>query len=227
MALDAREQEVRAFVLGHLVEHTSAPSTAEIARGTGIPLAAAREALEALERAHHLQRLPGTSRILMAFPFSAIATPFRVERADGRRYFANCAWDAIAFHPMLDEPIRIESYCDRCAEPIRFRVEGGRGVDDGRGLPAVRLARPAAEWWNDIVTTCANTMVFLGPEEPESPGAGTPPAADTGVVSVDQVAAMSVPLYAHRLDPGFERPPPAVVRATFERLGLVGPHWRL
>src|SRR5438034_6323432 len=51
--------------------------------------------LKALEEARHLKLVPGTQRILMAFPFSAVATPFRTTRpVIGRRYYANCAWDA-------------------------------------------------------------------------------------------------------------------------------------
>src|SRR6059036_58922 len=60
----------------------------------------ASDILEELETAHHVIRLPGTQRILMANPFSALDTPFAV-KISNKGYFGACAWDAVAFHIML------------------------------------------------------------------------------------------------------------------------------
>ena len=45
--------------------------------------------LDELAASRALAMIKGTHRILMAWPFSAIATPF-VVHARGRDYFANC-----------------------------------------------------------------------------------------------------------------------------------------
>ena len=100
----------------------------------------------------------------MAFPFSAIATPFQTT-VRGRTYFANCAWDAIAFHAMRGDEIRVFSFCHHCAAPIELELREGRAtlVDPPETL--VYFALPPTQWWDDIVTTCGSTMVFFASPE--------------------------------------------------------------
>lgn len=225
--MDAVEREVRKFVFDYFVDETFAPAVEEIAGKLGLSLSEARAALQRLEDGHHLKLLEGTSRILMVFPLSSIATPYRVTRANGRRYFANCAWDAIAVHPLLEEPVQVDSFCSHCGEAIRFRLEQGKGVPMGEPLPLVHLRLPAAEWWKDITRTCANTMVFLGSGAHHRDGKEPSPAPPEGVVTVDQVVGMSLPIYSGKLRKEYERPPTAVIQAQFNRLGLTGPYWKL
>ncbi len=225
--MDSVDRDVRKFVFDFFLENAFAPSAQEVAGRLDLSLPAIMDALERLDQAHHLKLLEGTSRILMAFPFSAISTPYRVTRKNGQRYFANCAWDSIAFHAMLNEPVLIESFCDRCEASLAFRLEGGKGISIGQPLPRVRLALPAAEWWKDITRTCANTMVFLGPEESGRQSGALGDSEDPGIVTVDQVYRMSVPIYSGKLRLEYERPPPSVIQSTFESLGLTGPFWRL
>lgn len=221
------DRTVRKFVFDYFLEKTHSPVLEEIAQYLGLDLPAAKDALLRLEAGHHLKLLDGTSRILMAFPFSAIASPYRVTRSDGRRYFANCAWDSIAFHPMLGEPIQIDSFCSHCGDPVRFGVERGRGVPMEDEPPLVQLRLPAAEWWNDITRTCSNTMVFLGASAKHRDSDASADLKDRGIVTVDQIVQMSLPIYSTKLRLEYERPPLETVRATLRRLGLTGPHWRL
>lgn len=218
------DRRARKFILDFFLEHAFAPAVEEVARGLSSTLPEARAALARLEEAHHMKLLEGTSRILMVFPFSAVSSPYRVTRSNGKRYFANCAWDSIAFHPMLGEPVRIDSFCDRCAEPIRFHLKDGRGVPTDGPLPLVRLSLPASEWWTDITRTCSNTMVFIGSEESDP---DTLAIAEGGLITVDQVVQMSVPIYRGKFTLDYERPPKDVLQATFENLGLRGPFWAL
>ena len=116
--------------------------------------------LRDLESARHIALVPGTTRILMAFPFSAIATPFRVT-ARGQTYFANCAWDAIAFYAMLRDEVQVDSFCHHCATPIRIELRDGHAAYVEPQETLVYLALRPAQWWANIVTTCSNTMVFF------------------------------------------------------------------
>jgi len=185
----------------------------------------ATEVLRELEAAHHIALVPGTARILMAFPFSAVATPFRVT-VDENRYFANCAWDAIAFHAMLDQDVRIDSFCDHCAEPIRIEMQDGRATTVEPAGTIVYLARSPSTWWDDITTTCGNTMVFFSsPEhrdasglcETDAPGASLTP---------DEVHALGEPLYTTKLDLDYTRPSPAEQAAHAIAIGLTDPYWQ-
>src|SRR5207253_9634972 len=53
-------------------------------------------------------------------------------RRNRRWYFANCAWDAVAFHAMLNEEIRIGSQCHHCAESISITLANGRATASPR-----------------------------------------------------------------------------------------------
>src|SRR3989454_10611401 len=151
--------------------------------------------LKALEDARHLKLVPGTQRILMAFPFSAVATPFRVTRpVIRRRYYANCAWDAVAFHAMLHEIIRIEGRCHHCAEPISIELAGGKSRASPRG-PPVYLALPAAQWGNDIVITCSNHMMFFASERHVDALQKATQAPEGAALTLDETHALSVPVY--------------------------------
>lgn len=221
------DRAARKFVFDHFLEKTWAPAMEEVAAHLGVSLTEARDALSRLDAAHQIKLLEGTFRILMAFPFSAIATPYRVVRPNGQRYFANCAWDSIAFHPMLEESVRIESFCAHCGAPVHFELTDHRGVRDSGDLPLVQLRLPAAEWWNDITRTCANTMVFLSSGTHVDGDPDPSRWVDRGIVTVDQVVQMSLPIYSTKLQFGYDRPPVDVIRANYQRIGLTGPYWKI
>src|SRR2546427_8976853 len=163
-AADSLARDARKFVFDYFVEQAVPPVLEQIMERYRLRREEAFAVLKGLEEARHLKLVPGTQRILMAFPFSAVATPFRVTRpVIGRRYYANCAWDAVAFHSMLHEIIRIDGRCHHCAEPISIELAGAKSRSSPR-RPVVYLALPAAQWWNDIVLTCSNHMVFFSSE---------------------------------------------------------------
>lgn len=169
----------------------------------------------------------GTSRILMAWPFSAIPTPFSV-RARGRAWYANCSWDAVAFHSMLGENgLTIDSYCHHCAQPIHVELSGGRATVVEPKSTVVYLELRPTQWWEDIITTCSNTMVFFcSIEHRDASGVPTDPA-QTATLTVQQTHELGVPLYRDRLKLDYVRPGRDELNAHFASLGLTGPYWQI
>lgn len=216
---------VRKAIFEHFLEHAEPPVIEELMTGFSLTREAAGAVLRGLEAARHLALVKGTDRILMAFPFSAVTTAFRVEIGD-QRYFANCAWDAIAFHAMLGTPVRVDSFCHHCGRPIAVELRNGRVVQVEPPETVVYLAVPAARWWDDIIATCSNTMVFFA-----SPGhrdASSLCASDGGAtLTPDEVHRLSVPLYARRLAIDYARPAKPELLAHFRSLGLSGRFWEL
>lgn len=102
-----------------------------------------------LHEAHALVLNPATAEIRMANPFSAVPTAYRVY-ADGRWWYANCAWDAFGVLSALKVDGRIESSCPDCGEP--YAVEVVERTADRSDLLFHCLV-PAAHWWDDIVFT--------------------------------------------------------------------------
>jgi len=217
---------VRKLVFDHFLEHATPPLLEQVITELGLAREEATEAFEALEAARHIALVRGTARILMAFPFSAIATPFSVSVGDGR-YFANCAWDAIAFHAMLGRDVRIDSFCHHCAAPIQLEMRDGRAVGVAPEATLVYLARPVAQWWEDITTTCGNTMVFFAsPEHRDASALCAGPDAGASLTP-DQVHELSGPIYARKMALDYARPGGPELLAHFAAMGLDGDFWRL
>jgi hypothetical protein len=217
---------VRKFVFDHFLEHATPPVVEQVMTAFSLSREGSTDVLRALEAARHIALVKGTTRILMAFPFSAIATPFRVA-VRGRTYYANCAWDAIAFHAMLGEEIRVESYCDHCATPIAIEMRDGRAVHVEPPEALVYLALPPARWWEDITTTCSNTMVFFASPEHRDASALCESADQAASLMPDQVHALSGPIYARKFAMDYARPSRQELLDHFAAIGLTGDYWTL
>ena len=85
----------------------------------------------------------------MANPFSAVPTRYRVQ-ADGRWWFANCAWDAFGICGALHANGRIETSCPDCGEVITLDVKHERADDESL---VFHCLLPARSWWDDIIFT--------------------------------------------------------------------------
>ncbi len=221
----ALQSEVRQFIFESFRAWGTPPVVELVMNRFNLTREQATEVLRDLEAAHHIALVPGTARILMAFPFSAIATPFRVT-VDEDRYFANCAWDAIAFHAMLNHDIRVDSFCDHCAEPIRIEMHEGRATTVEPAEAIVYLARSPSRWWDDITTTCGNTMVFFASPEHRDASGLCETDAQGASLTPDQVHALGEPLYTTKLDLDYTRPTPAEQAAHAIAIGLTEPYWQ-
>lgn len=220
-------QRVRLRVYEHFREHSVPPVVEQLMRELELSREQAGDVLRELDAARMLSLVRGTERILMAWPFSAIATPFRV-RAGGRDYFANCSWDAIAFHSTLGEAdVEVDSFCHHCARPIRIELVGGRATRVEPSTTIVYLALRPPDWWTDIINTCSNTMVFFCSDEHRDASTLCAPAEQAASLTPDQAHALSVPLYARRLDIDYARPSRDELNSHFAALGLTGPYWQI
>lgn len=223
---DGTQARARRFIFEHFREHATPPVLEQLMIEFALSRDEASSVLGELEAARHVALVAGTDRILMAFPFSAIATPFEVT-AGGRHYFANCAWDAIAFHVMLKEPIRVDSFCHHCAEPITIDMSDGRTTRVEPGAALVYLALPPTQWWQNITLTCSNTMVFFASPEHRDASDLCASAELSASLTPDQVHALSSPIYAGKFNLDYARPGKQELLDHFAGLGLTGSYWTL
>lgn len=217
---------VRLFIFEHFLSHAQAPVVEELMTEFSLSRDHVTAVLHELETARHIALVPGSARILMAFPFSAVTTPFRVQ-ARGRTYFANCAWDAVAFHAMLGDEVVVESHCHHCAAPITVQLRHGRATRVDPEETIVYLALRPTEWWENIVTTCSNTMVFFSsPEHRDASDLCAPPERAASLTP-DEVHALSGPIYRRKLELDYARPTREELLDHFAKLGLTGDYWRI
>ncbi|HSL30579.1 MAG TPA: organomercurial lyase [Anaerolineales bacterium] len=141
--------QIRFFVYQHFVEATRPPSVDETAARFQLTHEQAVAAYEELHQRHALYLRPGTDEILMANPFSGVETAFKVH-ANGRTYFANCAWDTLGIPAALDTDAEIESACAWSGEAIRIRVSSMQ-VHGSEAL--VHFLIPFREWYSDLAFT--------------------------------------------------------------------------
>ena len=137
--LDLRNRTYAAFVA-----NGRAPRADELGDAQSVT-----EGWRRLHEAHALVLNPATDEIRMANPFSAVPTAYRVQ-ADGRWWFANCAWDAFGICAALHVDGRDRDVVPglrRAATPSTSR----RHADDDGFL--FHCLVPAAHWWDDIVFT--------------------------------------------------------------------------
>jgi hypothetical protein len=220
-------QRVRLRIYEHFLETATPPVVEELMADFSLPRTGVETVLAELVESRAIAVVNGTSRILMAWPFSAVATPF-VVRARERNYFANCSWDSVAFHAMLgNEPISIESYCHHCARPIRIGFDAGEQTRLEPSTAIVYLALRPGQWWEDIILSCSNTMVFFCSAEHRDASRLSAPSDQAASLTPQQTHKLGVPLYRRRLEIDFVRPGRDELNAHFASVGLTGSYWRL
>lgn len=141
---------VRRFVYRHFGEWQSAPTTAWLAEQAGASPAAVEAALQRLAIQYHALALaPGSSEVWMAWPFSAVSTPYPVKTKE-RTYWANCAWDALSIPTLLGVDAATTYYCADCGMPIEVEIK------DGALMPCEALVHfvvPARRFHDNVAYT--------------------------------------------------------------------------
>jgi hypothetical protein len=140
---------LRRLTYARLVQLGRVPLAAEVAVASGRSRAQVVAGWRRLHAEHALVLDQVTGEIVMANPFAAVPTAYRVH-ADGRWWYGNCAWDAFGVCAALHADGRIESSCPDCGHELRIAVRGERPDDQSL---LFHCLVPAARWWDDIVFT--------------------------------------------------------------------------
>jgi len=141
--------QIRHFVYSHFADTTLPPSVDVTAVHFNISTEEAGEYYKELNNHHAFFLKPDTMSVRMAWPFSAIPTDFKV-RANGKTYYANCAWDMLGIPAVLHADAVIEAVCIESNELVRLKIKDGK-VTNGELL--VHFPLPFARWYDDLVFT--------------------------------------------------------------------------
>ena len=141
--------EVRAFVYSHFADTTRPPGVNETAGHFNIDIGQAGELYTELHNRHVFLLEPDTLTVRMANPFSGVQTDFRVG-ANGKTYFANCAWDMLGIPIALQGDATIQAICSDSHEMVKLQVRHGQvSASDLR----IHFPIPFAQWYDDLVFT--------------------------------------------------------------------------
>jgi hypothetical protein len=221
--MNGDSKALRKYVFDHFYEHSTAPTLEETMQRFGLSRKEAFAGFKQLEMDHHILLVPGTQRILMANPYSAVSTPFRDYIGD-RMYFANCAWDTVSMHVMIAKETRVESYCHHCAEPISILLRNGKVVSSLPRDPRIFLSMPVARWYENLVNTCSNNMVYFASEDHMSQWLNENPLEGESL-SVENMAEVCQPLSKGRMELDWQRPPKEEVMAYWDSVGMTSGFW--
>jgi hypothetical protein len=147
--MDAVDLELRNLTYAKVAELGCAPAAAEVALAAGCDPEDVVAGWRRLHDEHALVLNPATDEIRMANPFSAVPSAYRVHAA-GRRWYANCAWDAFGICAALRVDGEIDTSCPYDGEPLSIAVRWQRPDDESL---LFHCLVPAAHWWDDIVFT--------------------------------------------------------------------------
>ena len=225
--MDGRAREIRKFIYDQFRDTSHPPLAQHIVDRFGIPRPEVVAVLRALEEERQLTLVPGTDRIFMAHPFSALITPFRARLRSGREYFINCSFDTLALHVMLGgEAMTVSSFCHRTGTQIEMYLEGGAVRWRQPEATVIYLGLPAARWWENIINTCGNQFLFFASEaEAEAWVAETGIAEPGRAVTIEKTLEIVVPVYGRKMDLDYERPTADEMNRYFASIGLTGPFW--
>ena len=99
-----------------------------------------------------------TLTVRMANPFSGIPTDFKVH-ANGKTYYANCAWDMLGIPAALHTDAVIEAVCTESNEPVQFEIRDGQIMKSRSEAKwtnydlLIHFSLPFARWYDDLVFT--------------------------------------------------------------------------
>jgi Alkylmercury lyase len=147
--MDERDLHVRSVTYGRFVELGRAPTAGEVGAAADLTDSEVTRCWRRLHEQHALVLNSATAEIRMANPFSAVPTAYRVN-ADGRWWYANCAWDAFGICAALHVDGRIETSCSDCGDALVVEVRDEQPDDESL---VFHCLVPAARWWDDIVFT--------------------------------------------------------------------------
>ncbi len=212
-------------VFDYFHENSRAPVLEEIMQQFHLGRDDAYSLLSQLEKSHHILLLPGTQRILMANPFS-ITTPF-TDIINGKKYFANCAWDTISLHVMLRQDTTVDAYCHHCAEPISISLSQEKIMSSKPASPLIYLSVPVSKWYDNLINTCSNNMVYFGSQEHLDEWLVEHPKLRGEALTVAKMIDVCKPLSRRRMNLDYARPPGNELTTYWDSLGLRGDFWKL
>lgn len=160
-----------------------------------------RLALRRLADARGLILHPEPGEVLSAPPFHGESTIYQVH-TDRRDSWASYIWETLGIPAALGIDANLSAACPDCHELMSVKVEDGRC--HGAEAYVFHFLVPAAQFWQNIVFTCANQLLYRSKEHVErwSEQSGY----ELGYVgTLQQARQLAAEWYGDRLQPGFRR----------------------
>ena len=137
-------------------------------------------------------------RISAAYPFSATATPHKVQIAGGTSAYAMCAIDALGIARMLRTSVAIRSADPSTGEPVTVTVDGSNAM----WRPAttvVFVGRTASECAGPSAAICCEHINFFTSHSTAAAWASAHPEITGGILSQNRALEVSEQIFGQLL----------------------------
>ncbi|HZV69224.1 MAG TPA: alkylmercury lyase family protein [Saprospiraceae bacterium] len=199
-----------------------APDVDELAAGMFADPKRVEEGLHQLAEDHALVLHPDSSKIWVAHPFALFPTLFWVESGD-KQWWGNCAWCALGIAALAKEDTRI--FTTIGGEEDRVIIEI-RENDLMTNDLLVHFPIPAKRLWDNVLYTCANTLVFKTENQVDE-WCQRHRVPKGEVHSMDRVWELSKLWYGYYLDDDWKRKTPEIAENIFREVGFSGEFWKM
>ena len=155
---DSKLWQIRHFVYSHFADTTHPPSVEDTSQHFNISIQEASDYYKELHNRHAFFLEPETLTVRMANPFSGIPTDFKVH-ANGKTYYANCAWDMLGVPAALHTDAVIEAICTESNAPVQLEIRDGQIMKSRSEAKwtdydlLIHFPLPFARWYDDLVFT--------------------------------------------------------------------------
>jgi len=142
--------QIRHFTYSHFADTTHPPSVDITAAHFNISNEEASAYYRELHNRHAFFLDLETLTVRMANPFSGIPTDFKIH-ADGKTYYANCAWDMLGIPAALhSDNAVIEAKFTESNELVNLEIKDGKVTNEDL---LVHFPLPFSRWYDDLVFT--------------------------------------------------------------------------
>jgi hypothetical protein len=189
-------EDLRLAVYRSFAATGHAPTATVLAEQLGTNSAEINSGLEMLAHNRHVV-LNGADDIVMAHPFSAVPLGF-VVMGSTTLWWGGCAWDSFGIVAALGEDLEITTRCPGCGKTLS--LASGPSVRPPELV--IRIPRPAAQWWDDVLATCGDLRLYCN-EEHVRDDVRRRDVPLGAVVEAWRMWRLALSWYGDRLDPDY------------------------
>ena len=128
---------------------------------------------------------------------------------------------------MLDKDVTVDSFCHHCATKIKIELSQSKIASSKPKDAVVFIGVPAAKWWENVVNTCSNNMVFFSSKSHLEEWQEKNATQDGETLSLPQTIKLSIPLYRDKMKLDYARPSKEELTSYVNSMGLTGDFWKL
>jgi hypothetical protein len=220
-ATDDVDQRLRTLLTREIAETAQEPSLDRLAQLAQLEKGALRKALRRLEAKRGLLLHPQERRPWIVHPFALSPASCWVKGQD-KGWWATCLYCAFGVSGCVGEDVVITTRLGGEAEPVEFRVQGGK-LDPTSHL--FHFLTPPRKWWNNVLYACATFQPFRCEADIDDWCARH--GVQKGyVLPVERLFAFALDWYRPHATTWRPRTVPEM-RDCFARHGLDAPFWAL